>query len=137
MELTGNNDGVIVERILRTVGLGKGYAWCAATVAISHDDAKIKNPHSAYCPDWFKNHVVYQRSKITLDKFKAKKGQVMGLYIESKGRVGHVGMIIDENRFSYVTIEGNTSGESIDEGDGCYKKIRSKRIIYVISDYCK
>ncbi len=31
-ERTGNNDGPQVERYLRTVGLGGGYAWCAAFV---------------------------------------------------------------------------------------------------------
>ena len=135
-ELTNHNDGVVVEKILRNVGLGKGYAWCAATMAIAHDDAGIKNPRSAYCPDWFKTHVVYQKNKVTIDRFNAKRGQVFGLYIESKKRVGHEGMIIDQTRFSYVTIEGNTGNDSVDEGDGCYKKIRNKRLMYVIADYC-
>lgn len=31
-ELTGKNDGVEVESYLKSVGLGKGYAWCMAFV---------------------------------------------------------------------------------------------------------
>ena len=126
----------MVEKILKGVGLHKGDPWCAAFIAISHEDAGVKHPRSGFCPDWFKSHVVYQKSKLSIEKFNAKKGQVFGLYIESKGRVGHVGLIIDQSRFSYVTQEGNTSDRSVEEGDGCYKKIRNKRLMFVIADYC-
>jgi len=134
-EQTGNNDGPEVEQYLRSVKLGKGYAWCAAFVTWCHDQAGIDNPQSAWCPDWFRYNVVYKKNKPTLQEFKAKPGQVFGLYFESKRRVAHVGLITGESRFSYETIEGNTDGSGGREGDGVYKKIRNKRSIYIIADY--
>ena len=53
-EATGHNDGKDVVRILRNVNLHKGDPWCAATMAIIHDDNNIPNPRSGYCPDWFR-----------------------------------------------------------------------------------
>jgi hypothetical protein len=69
-------------------------------------------------------------------RFESKPGQVFGLYFESKKRVAHVGLIVSETKFSYITIEGNTDTDGSREGDGVYRKIRNKRSIYIISDYC-
>lgn len=134
-EFTGNNDGTEVELYLQSVNLGKGYAWCAAFVTWCHDQAGIDNPRSAWSPDWFKTNIIYSRNKPTIEIFKSKPGQVFGLYFESKGRIAHVGIIIKEDRLHYITIEGNTDGSGGREGDGVYKKIRTKRSIYKISDY--
>jgi len=79
--------------------------------------------------------VVYSRNKPTIEIFKSKPGQVFGLYFESKGRIAHMGIITKEDRLHYITIEGNTDGSGGREGDGVYKKIRTKRSIYKISDY--
>jgi len=136
-EATGNNDGPAVEAILRNVGLGKGYAWCAAYQTQAFDDAGIKNPHSASCVDWFRTDIVYRRNKPTLIPFVAKKGENVGFYIESKGRIGHIGMIYDESKYSYSTHEGNTNEAGSDEGEGAYNKIRNKRSIYIIADHVK
>lgn len=136
-EKTGHNDGVEVEAILGNVGLGKGYAWCAALQAQIFDDAGLKNPHSAYCPDWFKTNVVYRRDKPSPVPFVAKKGQNAGFFIQSKGRVGHIGMIYDESKWNYSLKEGNTNEAGSDEGEGAYNKIRNKRSIYIISDHVK
>ena len=136
-ELTGNNDGEEVEMFLHSTGLSKGYAWCAAFASHVFIEAGVKAPLSAWSPDWFKTNVVYFRSNITIDKFKSKPGQVFGLYFESKGRIAHIGIIIKEDKLHYITIEGNTDGSGGREGDGVYKKIRTKRSIYKISDYIK
>lgn len=135
-EATNNNDGKQVEYILSTVHLKKGNPWCAALQARIHDDVNIKNPHSGYSPDWFKTNVVYDKKKMSVAKFKAQNGQVFGLYIPSKGRIGHVGMIVGEYGNFYITVEGNTNDAGSDEGEGCYKKLRMKNSISKISDYC-
>lgn len=137
-EATGKNDGKDVEAFLRNVGLGKGYAWCAAFMAQCHDDVGLENPRSAYCPVWFrKSNLVYQKNVKTITSFQAKKGQMFGLYIESKGRIGHIGMLTGQTKLSYHTIEGNANGGGSHEGDGVYRLIRNKKSIYAISDYCK
>ena len=135
-EKTGKNDGKEVERYLRSTGLGKGYAWCAAFLTWCHNELSIPNPESAYSPDWFRSNVVYERMQLKDMGFTSKPGQVFGLYFESKRRVAHVGMIVGETKFSYNTIEGNTNDGGSRDGDGVYKMIRNKRSIYVIADYC-
>jgi len=135
-EKTGKNDGREVERYLRNVGLGKGYAWCAAFMAWCHDENGVPNAQSAYSPDWFRSNIVYESHIKQIVPFQAQNGQVFGLYFETKRRVAHVGMITGETKFSYETIEGNTNGNGDREGDGVYRKIRNKRSIYVIADYC-
>jgi hypothetical protein len=134
-EKTGKNDGVQVERYLRSVNLRKGDAWCAAFISWLHIENNIPNPESGYSPDWFRANVIYKRSEKRMSPFISRPGQVIGLYIESKGRMGHVGMIESENRLHYNTIEGNTNGAGSDEGDGVYRKIRKKENISVISDF--
>jgi len=136
-ERSGNNDGDAVEQYLHVTGLNKGYAWCAAFVAWVHVHANVTTPLSAYCPDWFNRNVVFRQNQKTPEPFVSKPGQVFGLYFESKHRVAHVGLITGETRFNYTTIEGNTNEAGSREGDGVYRKIRSKKSIYIISDYIK
>ena len=103
-------------------------AWC-------HTWTDIDNPKSAWSPDWFKNHVVYSRGKITVEKFQSKPGQVFGIYFETKKRIAHMGMITGEDRLHYRTIEGNTDASGGREGDGVYRRVRKKDLVYKIVDY--
>lgn len=140
-EKTGHNDGAEVESYLHSVGLVKGYAWCAAFLVWCHDQNGIKNPRTAWAPDWFRTNVVYKSHDPSIGQFLSgqflsKKGQVFGLYFEAKGRIAHVGMLAGETRMSYITIEGNTNQAGSREGDGVYKKLRDKKTIYIVSDYC-
>lgn len=134
-EATGHNDGKEVEKYLRSVGLGKGYPWCAAFVAWSHNELNIPNPESAWSPDWFKSNVIYRadwrKKEITI-----QPGMVFGIWFQSKKRVAHVGFIDGEDHNNYYTVEGNTNAAGSREGDGVYKKIRPKKSIYIIADYC-
>lgn len=136
-EATGNNDGPVVRKVLRNVGITVQAPYCAAYVSICHDEFNIPNPHSAFCPDWFKSNVVYERNKPTTIPFQAKKAMVGGLWIEAKKRIGHVFLIVDESKFSYSTDEGNIDHDLGGyEGGGFYKFIRNKRSVYMIADYC-
>ncbi len=134
-EATNNNDGVRVENYLSVSGLGKGNPWCASFVAWNFKQVGIKAPNSAYSPDWFRTNIVYKKSWQKTD-YKSKKGQVFGLWYESKKRIAHVGFIDSEDKNNYYTVEGNTNEAGSREGDGVYRKIRSKKSVYIISDYC-
>ena len=46
-EATGRNDGKQVELYLKSVGLGKGYAWCSAFVRWCFDKCGIKTSINA------------------------------------------------------------------------------------------
>ena len=134
-EATGHNDGKDVQKYLRSVGLRKGYAWCAAFVAWSHNQVNLPNPESAWSPDWFKSNVVY-RADWRKNLVTVLPGMVFGLYYPEKKRVAHVGFIDGEDHNNYYTVEGNTNGGGSREGDGVYRKIRPKKSVSVIADYC-
>ena len=135
-EKTGNNDGMEVEMYLRSVGLGKGYAWCAAFTTWCHDQVGIPNPQSAWSPNWGKREkqLLYMKNGLNL-QFPVKSGCVFTLYYSNLKRIGHVGFIMYEDANYYYTIEGNTNASGSRLGDGVYKKKRSKKSVYTISDF--
>ncbi len=129
-EATGQNDGKAVEKYLAAAGLGKGYAWCAAFVNWVYLQNEIAGPNSpAWSPSWFPNEKV-------LDKRFGLRGDVFGIYFESKGRIAHVGFLdedFDNGKNTILTVEGNTNDAGSREGDGVYRKRRSKNQIYKVS----
>jgi hypothetical protein len=140
-EATGHNDGREVEKYLRSVGLGKGYAWCAAFVHWCFDSAGIRTSingaaASAHNP---KDLVWYQRTQLKIPE----PGDVFTLWFNAMGRIGHTGFFHKKvNRTVYQSVEGNTgAGGAIDvgtrEGDGVYKKYRSFNATYSISRWIK
>lgn len=134
-EETGKNDGKDVVKYLKSVNLRKGDAWCAAFISWLHIQYNIPNPESGYSPNWFRNNLVYHKKQPRITQFVSRPAQVIGLWIPAKNRIGHVGLIVSENKLHYNTIEGNTNTFGSDEGDGVYRKIRKKESIYAISDF--
>jgi len=135
-ELTGNNDGYEVEKYLRSAGLGKGYAWCAAFVYWSYlesgDTLKIKSP--AWVPSYFpKDHLIMVRGQFQLRQ--PIFGDLIGIWFENKGRLAHIGFYDGENSNYYFTVEGNTNEAGSREGDGVYRKKRIKRQVHSISSW--
>lgn len=138
-ELTGHNDGVSVEMYLKSVGLTKGAPWCAAFISWNYQQCDVNNPKSGYSPSWFPSaNVIYQPSKNINNT--PQPGDVFGIYFASKGRIAHVGFVIDWGEKFVTTIEGNTDadateGEKSREGNGVFKKKRLKRQIYAVSTW--
>lgn len=140
-ELTGHNDGVDVEKYLKAVGLGKGYAYCAAYLRWSFDQAKIKTTidgaaASAHNP---KNLVLYNHTF-----FKdPEPGDAFTLWYSKLNRIGHTGFFHKKvNSSVFESYEANTgAGSAVDvgtrEGDGVYHKYRSFNATYSISRWKK
>lgn len=133
-ELTGKNDGKEVEMYLRTVGLGPGYAWCAAFVKWCMLKAGIKgaeriNGMALSCEN--KSNMVYKDGK----KIKTPRaGDVGTLYYASLKRIGHTFFFDkDINGTVYESVEGNTNQAGSREGDGVYRKKRSYNATFSIS----
>ncbi len=135
-EATGNNDGIWVERYLKSTGLGKGFPWCAAFQSFIHNETCFNAPHSARVVDWFKTKVVYKKEWGYLPNFNSTSGMVGALYYRKLGRLGHIFLIIGEDKNNFYTIEGNTNIAGSREGDGVYRKIRSKNSVAALADYC-
>lgn len=129
-ELSGNNDGSDVEMYLRSTGLGKGHAWCAAFVNWVYVRNEIKGPHSAaWSPSWF------PEGKVVANEH-GLRGDVFGIYFKSKKRIAHVGFLDEDfnnEKSTVLTVEGNTNEAGSREGDGVYRKRRNKNQISKIS----
>ena len=133
-ELTGNNDGVDVEKYLKTVGLGKGYAWCAAfpkwcLLEVKCLEAKAINGMAASTDR--PGHYVFKNGVFIKT---ALPGDVGCIYYKHLGRIGHAFFFngLSGNGMMY-TVEGNTNSQNSREGDGVYLRIRSVNSIYRIS----
>lgn len=135
-ELSGKNDGKDVEKYLRSVGLGKGYAWCSAFVHWSLEQTKTPNTINGYSPTAHnKNNIVYFQRK-SLKPVQA--GDVFTLWFASLGRIAHTGFLDRKiNSSIFETIEGNTNEAGSREGDGVYRKRRSFNSTYSITRWVK
>ncbi|MDJ1494525.1 hypothetical protein QNI19_16390 [Cytophagaceae bacterium DM2B3-1] len=135
-ELTGNNDGEIVESFLASVGLPKGYAWCAAFVKHCMDRVNVKTRITAWAPSAVpRNLCVWMQGKVI--KRLPKCGDVFGVYYANLKRIGHVGFI-REWKFDSpyaATTEGNTNSQNSREGNGVYERIRLKRQIHIVVNW--
>ena len=131
-EATGRNDGKQVEQYLKSVGLGKGYAWCSAFVRWCFDKCGVKttinamalSTHSVKRLVYFKGHFIKE----------PKQGDVFTLYYPHLKRIGHTGFHDKKiNDKIFKSVEGNTNSAGSREGDGVYVKYRSYRAIYSIN----
>jgi hypothetical protein len=139
-ELTGNNDGVEVERYLGFVGMAKGNAWCAAFVSYNLNAVGVSkpiNPISAWAPVFANpKYIVWSQSLLKANKAKKPKpGDCFTLYYPAQNRVGHVGFIIGESGLYFITTEGNTGLSGSREGSGVHRLKRAKSKVYAITDY--
>lgn len=127
-EATGRNDGEAVESYLRSVGLGKGFPWCAAFVYWCFNqaakDLNIPNPlakTAGVLDHWNKA----KNNRVTSPKV----GDVM--IMDFGGGKGHTGIVISVNGSNIETIEGNTANDpktpnADREGQGVF--IRNRKI---------
>jgi hypothetical protein len=135
-EATGNNDGKEVEKILATVGLGKGFPWCAAAVKYGLLNAGIVsakqiNGMALSCEN--KKAFVY-KSRTWLQQL--IHGDVFTIYYARLKRIGHTGFvdkIANKQYGTVVTYEGNTNSGGSRDGDGFYVRIRQIASLHSIS----
>ena len=136
-ESWGPNRGPEVDNYLKTVNCAIANPWCAAFVGANLTWQNVKNPKSAYSPNYALQKDVIWRPKNKNKDF-LKTGDVVTYYYQNLGRVGHVGFFekLDNNGY-FITIEGNTNGSGSREGDGVYRKKRDPEKVYAVSRYIK
>lgn len=123
-EATGNNDGVQVEKYLRAVNLGKGYAWCAAFVTWTFRQSGYDVPSLPMAAQWLTT-----RKRILPDSVAGT--DLFGVYFGN--RVGHVGFVDRRSGSKIYTVEGNTNNDGSREGIGVFVRIRLIRSNLVFS----
>tara|TARA_R110000868_G_scaffold120421_4_gene319554 strand:- start:2518 stop:3138 length:621 start_codon:yes stop_codon:yes gene_type:complete len=132
-ELTGNNDGIQVEKYLKYVWLKKGQPWCASFVSWSFGQNGITKARSGGCVQLMEQgKTIYKSGKTTEVP---QKADVFFIYYSDKGRVAHTGFVDNWGTDFVTTVEGNTNGAGSREGNGVYRKKRIKRQIYAVSKY--
>ena len=111
------------------------YPWCCTFVwdvfrmagasSLFYDGKKTD-----YCPavqDWAK------KNKLTVDKTKGQKGDVVLFDWNKNGAADHIGIILENNgNGTYTTVEGNTSMTSNDNGGKVMKRTRKTAEIIMI-----
>lgn len=94
-EATGNNDGVQVEKYLKTVNLSKGYAWCAAFVKwclLQCNVADAKNINAMAASTHSTSRLVYFKGKFIRQPQPSDVGTI---YYSSLKRIGHTFFLTD------------------------------------------
>lgn len=132
-ELTGNNDGIAVEKYLNYVWLKKGQPWCASYVSWSFGQNGIKKARSGGCVQLMEQGTTIYKSGVLRET--PQKADVFFIYYAEKGRVAHTGFVDDWGEDFVTTVEGNTNGAGSREGNGVYRKKRLKRQIYAVTKY--
>jgi hypothetical protein len=131
-EETGNNDGVLIEAIQKTIGGSYNEPWCMALMqtclAYVEKNLKVISPveSSEHCGQvWAKTN---KRSRVR--KYPAPGAIAIWNYQGTDK--GHCGCVIDtQSSDFFITIEGNTEGgidpegKIIREGGGVYFSHRS------------
>lgn len=125
----GNNAGPEVARFLRSVGLGTGYAYCAAFVSFCLTEAEPQ-------PVWPTIRTARAQSFITAQSMRAshvmygyKKPKPGDILVWKKGNTGfgHVGFVLEWDGACGTTVEANTSSGvygSQRDGDGVWIRKR-------------
>lgn len=120
----GSNAGPAVEKYLKSVGLGKGYAWCMAFAYFCYKEAStqlgIPNPlykTAGVLMQWNKSPHLQSKTPVPGCLF------IMD-YGGGKGHTGFVEKILPGGKIQ--TIEGNTNDDGSREG---YEVCRRERTI--------
>jgi hypothetical protein len=120
---TGANRGYWVERFLRGVGLGPGYAWCAAFVAFALREAGWTDiPRGAAA---VRNWAAWA-DRTGRHVAQPERGDLF-YWLDPATKLGHIGFVVEASGGFLRTIEGNTSsGERGNQrdGDGAYRRTR-------------
>jgi hypothetical protein len=121
----GSNAGPAVEKYLKAVGLGKGYAWCEAFVYWCYSEASkelgVINP--------------LKKTAGVLDQFNSSKKydvetpQKGDLFIMDFGKgQGHIGFVDDAFKDKINTLEGNSNDDGSREGYEVCQKPNGRKI---------
>lgn len=136
-ELTGNNDGEIIEKILASCGISIPAPWCACYLNQGLLDIGKTGPDTipGWSPQWFKDPERITWTRERMEQL-ISKGNICGIYFRSKRRVAHVLAVLDDFGDGYVlTIEGNTNDQGSREGNKVAIRLRHKSELYICSNW--
>lgn len=119
---SGKNRGVEVEKYLKSVGLGGGFAWCVAFVHYCFQQANKINPF----PKTAGVHDAW--NKLKANRISEPENNCL-FFIDTGGGFGHMGFVLSVDGDTLTTIEGNTNSGGSRDGEGVYLRTRKKSTI--------
>lgn len=132
----GTNRGFWVEKFLAAVGLGGGYAWCAAFVFWCLVTAGVPKSMLPQRKDGFNPASVYGwycwavANGFAVSEKEAERGDLF-FWLDKRGKTwqGHIGWFLrwlgaDSYLKDFASIEGNTNDKGSREGDQVGRKER-------------
>ena len=126
-EKTGRNDGPEIDRMLRLVGSPLRSPWCGAYIGDIFYHCGFKIPRLAGAA----------RAWFTKDKLVppalAQPTDVIGIWYNNLGRIGHIAMIEAIGKVNYITNEGNTNAQGSREGNVSARRIRHKSMVKYVA----
>ena len=151
-EATGRNDGPQVEAYLREIGLPKGYEWCSAFCVWSFRQAGLHVPSYGRARSWFTaertiHRADWLRQPESLGQGHLRRrhephqlpraGDLVGYRFRGSAHINHVGFLDSEwgAGASVTTVEGNTNQAGSRTGNGVWRNIRHKRMLYAVARY--
>ncbi len=123
----GNNKGPMVSLIQDTVGSPDHVAWCMSFVqtclAYAEKKTGIKSPivASEHCLTTWADSPKKQRVKAV-----PAPGAII-IWQHGNTQAGHTGVMLEWMGSKMSTVEGNTGGASMRDGDGVYFKSRGTK----------
>lgn len=139
-ELTGNNDGPVIEAILKLCGINIPAPWCACYLNQGLVDIGLSGPPKpAWSPNWFiyPNRITWTRSGSDINET-FEEGWIGGIWFRNINRIGHVACILEDFGDGYVlTIEGNANSAGGREGNRVSLLVRHKSEFYIMADWLK
>lgn len=132
-ERTGRNDGERVGEYLAYCGLDEGYEWCAAFVSWCFGQVGRDEPCTPWSPSLFPAaRAVWPNGGGRLAgggrAGDVQVGDVFGIWVREKGRIGHAGLVESWDGRWCVTVEGNS-------GDAVRRVRRPVSTIYRVADW--
>lgn len=123
----GNNRGPWVKKFLNSVGLGEGFAWCAAFCNFCLRSAGVPRAslpeHPASVFGW--RQWAAENGRLTPDPDRGD------LFFWLDGDHGHIGFFVGYDGVAgrFVSLEGNSGPDGGRDGDGCYRKTRNEELL--------
>lgn len=133
-ELTGKNDGPVIEAINRSVGASKGSPYCASFCDSVLRAAGVKiTPRTAWSPSFFPKARRIMYNRINIGNNEPAVGDIGGYFFQNLKRIGHVGIKVGAFGDFEDMVEANTSNALTGEGlrnGGCIlnKKVQKRRL---------
>ncbi|MFZ2125429.1 MAG: hypothetical protein WAV01_02270 [Candidatus Saccharimonadales bacterium] len=130
------NDSPEIRKFLAHVGINRPAYWCVAWVSYDLSAVGVQNPKSAYSPTYARQKDIIWTPKNP--KIKPLTGDVITVYFNNLGRVGHGCFYLETDKSGYfITGEGNANQKlSRTGGEVCIMK-RDPQKIHAIARFIK